>query len=88
MIVMGNKYDVTDLEVCVVCINLLCIGEYDDGTDAAEVAREGMSRIWGDDAYLVPGGEDLGFSALPCDTCGDDHHGERYSAAVLSPSPR
>lgn len=61
--VLAPKFDETELAVCVVCIHLLANGEYDDGTDAAERAGEGMASIWGDDArHLVAGGDELGYS--------------------------
>ena len=82
------QFDQIDLSVCVVCIFLLANGEYNDGTDAAEVAAAGMERIWGADArHLVPGGEELGYSTSSCDACGDWLHGDRFAASALIPVP-
>lgn len=79
-------FDTTDLEVCEVCIHLLANGEYNDGTDAAERAYEGMAKVWGDDArYLIANGDDLGYSTSVCDGCGDSHHGDRFAAVALIP---
>lgn len=86
---MGKTvYDTTELSVCTVCIHLLANGEYNDGTDAAEVAAAGKVRIWGDDArHLTPGGEDLGHCTSDCDGCGDSEHGDRFRAYVMIPGP-
>jgi hypothetical protein len=86
---MAKRFDQTELSVCMVCIHLLANGEYNDGTDAAEVAGKGMDRIWGKDArHLVPGGDELGYSTSSCDGCGDWHHGDRFTATALIPRKR
>lgn len=80
------QFNQTELRVCTVCICLMANGEYNDGTDAAEVATAGMKRIWGKDVrHLVPGGEDLGFHTTSCDSCGQTDHGDRYAATALIP---
>jgi len=80
-------FDITELSVCVVCIHLLANGEYDDGTDAAEVASAGQLAKWGDDVqHLVAGGDDLGFMKSDCDGCGDHHHGDRFRAYLMIPT--
>lgn len=84
-----SKFDITDLEVCTVCINLIANGEYNDGTNAAEIASAGIDRIWGDDAkHLVPGDNEIGFSTRSCETCGDPLHGDRHEAHLLKPTSR
>lgn len=95
------NFDITKLSVCTVCIHLLANGEFNDGTDAAEVAGNGMARIWGNDAiHLVPGGghrdnecdgecdgecDNLGFSWSSCDGCGESLGGDRHAATALIP---
>lgn len=73
-------FDVAELAVCQDCIMLLANGEGDgDVVDA-------MTATWGADGrHLVPGGDDLGFSWSPCDGCGSDLGGDRYTAALLKP---
>jgi hypothetical protein len=89
--VSGTLYDTTEIRVCVVCIHLLCNGEYNDGTDAAERASEGMTRIWGDDVkHLTPAGSEDGepyFSWCSCDGCGDTDGGERHLVYAMIPIP-
>lgn len=81
-------FDITELSVCTVCIHLLANGEYDDGTDAAEIAAAGMQRIWGaDTVHLVPGVGCLGHCSSDCDGCGDTLAGDRFEAAALIPVP-
>jgi len=87
-----TDYDMTELEVCTVCIHLLANGECNDGTDAAEKCSEGMIRIWGSDAtHLVPGGGsgndsgDRGFSWSSCERCGDTYGGDRHQAWAMIP---
>jgi hypothetical protein len=83
---MTAKYDITELSVCTVCIHLLANGEYDDGTDAAEIAAAGMARVWGDDVvHLVPGSADLGHCSSSCDGCGSTLAGDRFEASALIP---
>lgn len=75
-----------ELAVCEVCIHLLANGEFDDGTDAAEVAGKGMERSWGPMArHLVPGSEDLGHSRHSCQGCGSIEEGERFRAFAIIP---
>jgi hypothetical protein len=80
-----DQYDFTHLAVCVVCIHLITNGEFNDGTDAAEVAAAGVDRLWGHRA-LLPDGTKLGFSTWPCDGCGDTDHGDRYRAIAAIPT--
>lgn len=87
-----TEFETHELAVCTVCLHLLANGEYNDGTDAAEVASAGMVRIWGDDArHLVPGGGrddddgERGFSWCSCDGCGSPLGGDRYQAYALIP---
>lgn len=83
---MTEKFDVTELEVCTVCIHILANGEFNDGTDADDKARQGMAKLWGDDAmHLVAGDGEIAFSAASCDGCGDPLAGERHEAAALIP---
>lgn len=80
------KFNEVELSICTVCAHLFANGEYDDGTDAAEVASKGIDRKWGADARhisVTDGGED--FSTSDCDTCGDHLHGERHNAVALLP---
>lgn len=65
------RFDITEISVCTVCIHLLANGEYNDGTDTAEVVSAGMERIWGADLrHMVPGGSHE--SCEPsCDGSGD-----------------
>lgn len=73
-------FDVAELAVCQDCIMLLANGEGSGETVDA------MTAVWGDDGrHLVPGGDDLGYSASPCDGCGSDDHGDRFTAALLKP---
>jgi hypothetical protein len=81
-----SKFDQVELSVCTVCLCLLANGEFNDGTDADEIAGACMARIWGDNArHLVADGEDLGLSTSPCDACGATHLGARYTAFALLP---
>jgi hypothetical protein len=75
-----------ELAVCVVCLHLLANGEFNDGTDAAEIAAAGMHRIWGDIArHLVADGTELGFATWSCEGCGNTDHGDRYRVVALIP---
>ena len=86
---MATRYDETELSICQVCLHLLANGEYNDGTDAAEIAAKGMARIWSKDArHLVLGGDELGYSTSDCGGCGDWHHGDRFAATALIPRKR
>lgn len=81
------KFNETELSVCIVCNFLLAHGEYNDGTDAAEQASEGMTHIWGDDRkHLIPDGDNLGHCTSSCDGCGQTDHGDRYCATALIPA--
>jgi hypothetical protein len=81
-----NIVDHLELSVCVVCLHLLANGEFNDGTNTAEVVATGMERQWGATArHLIADGEDLGFSTSSCDGCGDTDHGDRYRAIALIP---
>lgn len=83
----STLYDTTELAVCTVCIHLMANGEYNDGTDAAEICGAGMVRIWGEDArYLTLGGEELGFSWCRCEGCGDTDGGDRFRAYMMIPT--
>jgi hypothetical protein len=83
-----NLADHLELSVCTVCLHLLANGEFNDGTDAAELAATGMEPLWGTTArHLVADGTELGFSTWSCDTCGDTDHGDRYRAIALIPHP-
>lgn len=79
---MPDKTVALDLSVCLVCIHLLANGEYNDGTDAAEVCAAGMARLWGAGGvwHLVPGSEEFGYSVGSCEGCGDTMHGDRFEA--------
>jgi hypothetical protein len=67
------------ISVCLVCIHLLANGEFNDGTDAAEVCAAGIEREWA--GYrLIPGSEEEGYSSRPCGGCGDVMHGDRFEA--------
>ncbi len=80
------RFERVELAVCVVCLHLLANGEFTDGTTAGQVAAEGMSRTWGDNArHLVADGAELGFSTWPCDSCDNTDHGDRYRAVALIP---
>jgi hypothetical protein len=49
-------FNVTEIKVCTVCIMLMCNGEYNDGTDAAEKCAERQDLVWGgNQRYFVPG---------------------------------
>jgi hypothetical protein len=81
-----SNFEEIELLVCTVCIHLLSNGEYNDGTDAAEVAAAGQLIIWGENAiHLVPGGDDQGYCTGACDSCGNTDHGDRFTAAALIP---
>lgn len=41
------KFVEYDLSVCTVCAHLIANGEFNDGTDAAEIAQRGMDAKWG-----------------------------------------
>lgn len=86
------KNETFELAVCEVCIHLLANGEFDDGTNAAEVAGKGMERSWGPMAqHLVPGtddeGDSLGHSRHSCQGCGSIEEGERFRAFAVIPKP-
>lgn len=36
-----------ELRVCLVCVHLIANGEFNDGTDAAEICGQAMARKWG-----------------------------------------
>lgn len=86
------NFEINKIEVCTVCICLIANGEYDDGTDAAEVCWRGMREMWGDDMrHMSPGSSEdgePGFSTQSCEGCGDWHHGDRHAAYVLIPTLR
>ncbi|MGC2652281.1 MAG: hypothetical protein WA317_01475 [Mycobacterium sp.] len=83
------EYEITELDVCTVCIHLIANGEFNDGTDAADVARAGWETTFGDQAqYLTYGGEELGFSWSSCDACGNGDGGDRYRASLMVPADR
>jgi hypothetical protein len=82
----NERFEITDLSVCIVCVHLIANGEYDDGTDAADVCGEGQQRIWGDDAaHMALGDNDFGFSWSPCEGCGESLAGDRFYAVVMVP---
>lgn len=80
------RFDTYELEICTVCAHLIANGEYNDGTDAAEVSAAGIEATWGADAIhlSVTGGEPL-FSTSPCDGCGNSDNGDRIKAVALIP---
>lgn len=50
------EFDITEIKVCVVCMHLMCNGEYNDGTDAAEKCAERQDLVWGgNQKYFTPG---------------------------------
>lgn len=83
-----TRFEMTELSVCVVCIHLLANGEYNDGEDTAMVTAGAMRYIWGQDLiHISPGGEwgdENGFCTSSCDGCGDEHHGDRFAATLLT----
>jgi hypothetical protein len=83
-----SMYVETELEVCVVCAHLIANGEYDDdGTDAALIASMAMVDRWADRAAdIVLGGDELGFRLRPCDACGSELAGDRFTAGILTPT--
>jgi hypothetical protein len=86
MTVTAPKFDETDLDVCEICIHLLMNGEYNDGTDRAERASDGMVTKWGDDArHITPVGTELGHFMSECDGCGNPDHGDRWRAVLMIP---
>lgn len=87
---MAKRFEETELSVCLVCIHLLANGEYNDGTDIAEVTLGAMRHIWGDDFIHISAGggeygDENGFCTSPCDGCGDTDHGDRFAATLLKP---
>lgn len=81
-----SKFNITELEVCTMCIHLLANGEYDDGTNAVVIVADGIRRTWGANvSHLVPGSSDLGFSWSSCDGCGSTLGGNRHEASALIP---
>lgn len=96
------KFDVTELEVCTVCICLIANGEYTSDPEAEQQAADGMARVWGEDArHLVPGGHvedcdgtelcgcvDPWFSWSSCDGCGSGLGGDRHRAVALIPAEK
>lgn len=94
------QFDITEIKVCTVCIHLMCNGEYNDGTDAAEKCAERQDLVWGSNQrYFTPGSDcdedctedhehtelEQGFSWTSCDGCEDTDGGERYLAYVMIP---
>jgi hypothetical protein len=67
------------ISVCLVCIHLLANGEFNDGTDAADVAGSAMAVTWSG-WHLVPGNEEHGYCTSSCGGCGDTLHGDRFEA--------
>ena len=50
------EFDITTIKVCTVCMHLMCNGEYNDGTDAAEKCAERQDLVWGgNQKYFTPG---------------------------------
>lgn len=85
----NEQFEIFRLSVCEVCLHLLANGEYDDGTNAAEVAgramdeRFPMGEVQNDGTVfdgLMAGSEDLGFSTSGCETCDSPYHGDRHEA--------
>lgn len=73
-----------DLSICTICLHLIANGEYNDGTDIAELTSDRMVAKWGDlTMCLTLGGEELGFSTRECDGCGNTDHGDRFTACII-----
>lgn len=50
------SFEITEISVCLVCMHLMCNGEYNDGTDAAEKCAERQDLVWGgNQKYFTPG---------------------------------
>lgn len=82
----NERFHIHDLSVCVVCIHLIANGEFNDGTDAAEICSAGQEKEWGENAiHLTPGSEEFGFSTSWCEGCGDTLHGDRFEAFCMIP---
>ena len=83
---MLKRFDITDIDVCEVCIHLIANGEYNDGEDTAERCAAGQGRTWGANVrHLTYGGDDLGYSQYRCEGCGNSDHGNRFRAHVMIP---
>jgi hypothetical protein len=77
---------VAELAVCTNCIALLSNGEvYESHEDISEAHQERVTAHYGATRDVVPGGEELGTSSRPCDLCGEESDGDRFSAAELAP---
>lgn len=85
----NERFAIYSIKVCTVCIHLLANGEYNDGTDAAEMCAEGLSARWPHGEALedgtvfdglVPGLDEYGFSTSACEGCGDTLHDDRFEA--------
>lgn len=73
-----------ELSICLICLHLIANGEYNDGTDIADVTNARMLEKWGDLTMSISlGGDELGFCTSECDGCGDTDHGDRFTAVIL-----
>lgn len=80
------RFNIIEIDVCVVCLMLCANGEYDDGENTAQDCARGQREQWGDDArHFTCGGEELGFSTSECEGCGNPYHGDRYRLNVMIP---
>lgn len=74
-----------ELSVCVVCAHIIANGKFDDGTNATDLAisrtllryREGYTG-------MSVNGDEPSFSTTPCDTCGEELHGDRFNVTRLT----
>lgn len=70
---------VAELSVCETCLLMLANS---DGPDGHAVK---MVEHYGDDVLkVVAAGDELGFCQSPCDTCGEELHGDRFVAVEMS----
>ena len=80
------RFNIIDIDVCVVCLMLCANGEYNDGENTARDCARGQHELWGDNArHFTCGGEELGFSTSECEGCGNPYHGDRYRLHVMIP---
>jgi hypothetical protein len=75
----------SDLAVCVDCAMMLANGELGQG-DAEAVHASLIEAQWPDTFLTLSGSEDedTWFSSSPCDGCGSQLAGDRFSAVAMS----
>jgi len=81
-----EKFMIEDYEVCTVCAHIIANGEFDDGTNARELAISGtlLRHPEGYTGMHLDADPEIGFRTTMCDTCGENLHGDRFKAVRLT----